>query len=96
MWLIAVIVVLCNSPIIDPYRISVNDQMNRYSTGKVSPDGLDLIMLRFDSGRRGNDALQALRSDIKFVSDPRRKLKLEKTLLQTTRWGSYGDDAFLS
>ncbi len=92
MWLIAVIVVLCNSPIIDPYRISVNDQMNRYSTGKVSPDDLDLIMLRFDSGRRGNDALQALRSDIKFVSDPRRKLKLEKTLLQTTRWGSYGDD----
>lgn len=52
MWLIAVIVVLCNSPIIDPYRISVNDQMNRYSTGKVSPDDLDLIMLRFDSGRR--------------------------------------------
>lgn len=92
MWLIAVAVVLCNSPIIDPYRISVNDQINRYSTGKVSPDDLDLVMLRFDSGRRGNDALQALRSDVKFVSDPRRKLKLEKTLMQTTRWGSYGDD----
>ena len=92
MWLIAAAVVLCNSPIIDPYRISVNDQMNRYSTGKVSPDDLDLVMLRFDSGRKGNDALQALRSDVKFVSDPRRKLKLEKTLMQTTRWGSYGDD----
>lgn len=92
MWLIAAAVVLCNSPIIDPYRISVNDQMNRYSTGKVSPDDLDLFMLRFDSGRRGNDALQALRSDVKFVSDPRRKLKLEKTIIQTTRWGSYGDD----
>lgn len=92
MWLIAVVVVLCNSPIIDPYRISVNDQMNRYSTGKVSPDDLDLFMLRFDSGRRGSDALQALRSDVKFVSDPRRKLKLEKTIIQTTRWGSYGDD----
>lgn len=92
MWLIAVAVVLCNSPIIDPYRISVNDQMNRYSTGKVSPDDLDLVMLRFDSGRRGNDALQALRSDVKFVSDPRRKLKLEKTIIQTTRWGSFGDD----
>lgn len=92
MWLIAAAVVLCNSPIIDPYRISVNDQMNRYSTGKVSPDDLDLFMLRFDSGRRGNDALQALRSDVKFVSDPRRKLKLEKTIIQTTRWGSFGDD----
>ena len=63
MCLIAAILILCNSPIIDPYRISVNDQMQRYATGKISPDNLDLIMLRFDAGRRGNDALQALRHD---------------------------------
>lgn len=78
MCLIAAILILCNSPIIDPYRISVNDQMQRYATGKISPDNLDLIMLRFDAGRRGNDALQALRHDAKFISDPARKLSLEK------------------
>ncbi|MGO1238087.1 MAG: DUF4153 domain-containing protein, partial [Hafnia alvei] len=52
----------------------------------------DLIMLRFDAGRRGNDALQALRHDAKFISDPARKLSLEKILIQTNRWGSYDDD----
>lgn len=92
MCLIAAILILCNSPIIDPYRISVNDQMQRYATGKISPDNLDLIMLRFDAGRRGNDALQALRHDAKFISDPARKLSLEKILIQTNRWGSYDDD----
>ncbi|TBL86304.1 DUF4153 domain-containing protein [Hafnia alvei] len=92
MCLIAAILILCNSPIIDPYRISVNDQMQRYATGKISPDNLDLIMLRFDAGRRGNDALQALRHDAKFISDPARKLNLEKILIQTNRWGGYDDD----
>lgn len=92
MCLIAAILILCNSPIIDPYRISVNDQMQRYATGKTSPDNLDLIMLRFDAGRRGNDALQALRHDAKFISDPARKLNLEKILIQTNRWGGYDDD----
>ncbi|MDU7481962.1 MAG: DUF4153 domain-containing protein [Hafnia alvei] len=92
MCLIAAILILCNSPIIDPYRISVNDQMQRYATGKILPDNLDLIMLRFDAGRRGNDALQALRHDAKFISDPARKLSLEKILIQTNRWGSYDDD----
>lgn len=92
MCLIAAILILCNSPIIDPYRISVNDQMQRYATGKILPDNLDLIMLRFDAGRRGNDALQALRHDAKFISDPARKLNLEKILIQTNRWGGYDDD----
>lgn len=92
MCLIAAILILCNSPIIDPYRISVNDQMQRYATGKISPDNLDLIMLRFDAGRRGNDALQALRHDAKFISEPARKLNLEKILIQTNRWGGYDDD----
>ncbi|MFO6492583.1 DUF4153 domain-containing protein [Hafnia alvei] len=92
MCLIAAILILCNSPIIDPYRISVNDQMQRYATGKISPDNLDLIMLRFDAGRRGNDTLQALRHDAKFISEPARKLNLEKILIQTNRWGGYDDD----
>ncbi|NLS54758.1 DUF4153 domain-containing protein [Hafnia alvei] len=92
MCLIAAILILCNSPIIDPYRISVNDQMQRYTAGKTSPDKLDLAMLRFDTGRRGNNALQALRHDAKFVSDPSRKFKLEKILIQTSRWGSYRDE----
>lgn len=92
MCLIAAILILCNSPIIDPYHISVNDQMQRYATGKILSDNLDLIMLRFDAGRRGNDALQALRHDAKFISDPARKLNLEKILIQTNRWGGYDDD----
>lgn len=48
------------SPIADPSRLSVADQIHRLDTGKVSAKDFDYRFLRFDSGRTGTKALAAL------------------------------------
>jgi len=50
------------SPIADPARLSVNDQMARLESGTVKADKLDYQFLRFDSGRYGREALIALKA----------------------------------
>lgn len=53
------------SPIADPARISVDDQMARAANGTAPPDKLDLAYLRWDAGRYGKAALEtfAARND---------------------------------
>lgn len=48
------------SPIADPGRISVADQMARLRSGKIAPDRFDYAFLRFGGGRFGVDALRPL------------------------------------
>lgn len=48
------------SPLADPARLSVNDQMARIAAGKIAPDKVDYAFLRFESQRYGQDALKAL------------------------------------
>ncbi len=48
------------SPIADPSRLSVSDQIHRLDAGKVSPKDFDYRFLKFDSGRTGTKALAAL------------------------------------
>jgi hypothetical protein len=63
-WLTAqVIVVLLLalfSPIVDPARISVGDQVARLNSGAVAPAKFDFSFLRFNSGRWGRAALAQL------------------------------------
>jgi hypothetical protein len=56
---IAVILALF-SPIADPARLSVADQMARLERGAVKPDQFDYRFLRFQSGRVGEAALARL------------------------------------
>jgi hypothetical protein len=49
------------SPIADPARISVADQIARLEAGRITAEQLDLDFLRFRSGRYGDDALRALK-----------------------------------
>jgi len=56
---VAVILALF-SPLADPARLSVADQVKRLEAGKVSPDKFDYRFLRFDSGKAGEKALAAL------------------------------------
>ena len=51
-----------NSPIADPYRISVADQISRLQSGRISPGEFDFAFLRFGSGRYGTRALEQLAS----------------------------------
>lgn len=46
------------TPIADPARLSVNDQVARLENGKVSVAKFDFNYLRFDGARYGNEALQ--------------------------------------
>ncbi len=50
------------SPLADPARLSVNNQMARLESGTVKPEKLDYQFLRFDSGRYGREALVALKT----------------------------------
>lgn len=46
------------TPIADPARLSVSDQLARLESGKVSVEKFDFNYLRFDGARYGNEALQ--------------------------------------
>jgi hypothetical protein len=48
------------TPLADPARLSVADQMSRLETGRVSAETFDYAFLRFDAGRSGREALDRL------------------------------------
>ncbi|MFN4297111.1 MAG: DUF4153 domain-containing protein [Brevundimonas sp.] len=48
------------TPIADPARLSVADQMRRLESGRVSAERFDYAFLRFDAGRSGLRALERL------------------------------------
>jgi hypothetical protein len=56
---VAVILALF-SPLADPARLSVADQVARLNSGRVAPDRFDYAFLRFASGKAGERALTAL------------------------------------
>lgn len=60
------LIVALFTPIADPMRLSVNDQLHRLKTGKVSAEAFDYDFLRFKAGRFGTKALERLAAD----SDP--------------------------
>ncbi|MFZ5669150.1 MAG: DUF4153 domain-containing protein [Pseudomonadota bacterium] len=51
-----------NSPVADPARLSVADQMARIEAGKVAADRVDYVFLRFEGERWGMAALKTLKS----------------------------------
>ena len=57
---LAVLLVLF-TPIADPARISVADQVRRLEAGEISPSQFDFRLLRFHSGRYGLQALERLK-----------------------------------
>ena len=67
------------SPIADPARISVDDQLARIANGTIAADKLDLTYLRWDAGRFGKAALETIiarqgDSDTKLHDDASRLL----------------------
>jgi hypothetical protein len=57
---LAEMLALC-SPIADPARLSVNNQLARLASGKVAPDKFDFSYLRFEGVRYGRAALAQLK-----------------------------------
>lgn len=48
------------TPLADPWRLSVADQLRRLDRGRIAPEALDMQFLRFDAGRAGLRALDDL------------------------------------
>jgi hypothetical protein len=61
--ILAVIVAAMNSPLLDPYRLSANNQAERLLEGRTRPEDFDFLYLRFNLGRYGNYALSRLQND---------------------------------
>jgi hypothetical protein len=57
---VMLLIVLLFTPIADPARLAVGDQMGRLMSGKTAPDKFDYQFLRYQSGRYGADALARL------------------------------------
>jgi hypothetical protein len=57
---IGVLLALC-TPLADPRRLSVDDQVARLEKGKVRTEAFDYQFLRFDAGRFGREALDRLK-----------------------------------
>ncbi|WP_051695435.1 DUF4153 domain-containing protein [Caulobacter sp. UNC358MFTsu5.1] len=74
------------TPVADPRRLSVEDQIGRLRGGKVTADAFDYVALRFDGGRFGRQALDALRRDPNPVvrSKAAAAVKLEGRPYRTT------------
>lgn len=63
------VIAALNSPLLDPHRIGAGDQLRRWQNGRTDAEHLDLHDLRYDSGRIGYRALQALQSDARVIAD---------------------------
>lgn len=77
--------VAANSWLLDPHRLSVGDQLARLHDDRIAAEDFDLRHLRFDSGRRGYEALLALRKDPKFATAAE-KAELERVIKLDTPW----------
>ena len=59
--ILSVLVVAMNSPLLDPYRLAANNQVDRLLGGQIAPADFDYLYLRFSLGRYGKYALIRLR-----------------------------------
>lgn len=57
------------SPLADPARLSVADQMQRLQSGKVAPEKFDLAFLRFHAGRYGAAALDRIAAEVPALAE---------------------------
>ncbi|WP_449547216.1 DUF4153 domain-containing protein [Lelliottia amnigena] len=71
--------ILIHTPILDPWRISVASHMARYHDGRITADQVSLHMLS-QTGRKGREALVALKNDPQFTSDAKRQRDVNQLL----------------
>ena len=73
------------SPVADPARLMVADQMRRLRAGVAPPDSFDLVALKFDGARWGATALNDLRHGA-MASNAIFQSRLEKVLAAQNRY----------
>ncbi len=78
------------SPFADPARMSVSDQVSRLESGRTAPEHFDLVFLRFDGGRYGNEVLQRLRDDRSSETAIALSDRAREVLALENRWQAHG------
>lgn len=76
------------SPIADPARLSVNDQMARLAAGKVKADTFDFDYLKFEGARYGLAALNELKGRSQGPDAAMIRERAELALKKENRWAT--------
>src|SRR6266403_961457 len=84
------LIIALASPIADPARLSVADQLARLRSGKVSAETFDFAYLRFQGARYGRAALESMTSGAAGESSALIKDKAEAALRLQNPWQSLG------
>lgn len=79
-WLIIGIVVLLHTPLLDVYRLSAYSQLQRMQQADAVWDVARLQSLRFDHGRHGVEAVQALAQDPRATQTPEVQAAMQQVL----------------
>jgi hypothetical protein len=77
------------SPLLDPARISVNDQVKRLHSGVQSVETFDFAYLKFDGKRFGAQALSQLALNKEAPNSAEIGKKIDLVLAQTYKSGKY-------
>ncbi|HEY0334472.1 MAG TPA: DUF4153 domain-containing protein [Stenotrophomonas sp.] len=86
-WVVIALALACCSPLLDPFRISVGSQLSRLHDKLPQLDAANLDHLRFDNGRRGYLAVQALQEHPGVRAAPGALALVQHSLERTQRWG---------
>lgn len=84
--IVVVLILLANSPVLDPHRITVASQIGQFREHRIATKDLDLDYLRFESGRRGYRAVADLQNDPTISGDPAFRTEIERVLARRQRW----------
>lgn len=92
-FLTLVVLLAMFTPIADPARLSVANQLARLETGKVSAAQFDFDFLRFEGARYGNDALQKLKAQTTGADAELIRKRAEAALQKKNKWNKDGPAA---
>ncbi|MGK9416686.1 DUF4153 domain-containing protein [Pseudomonas cedrina] len=84
--LFCVLVVLINTPLLDPLRLSVDDQVRRLLDGRIKAEAFDAHNLRFGLEKAGQEAYAKLQADLdqERILDPESRRALRARMEDTS------------
>lgn len=84
--LLSAVLLLTQSTLLDFRVIAVNSQLAQLDKGAVTLEKFDLTYLRWNLGRPGVEALQALSKDARVKAAPDVASRIQKLLVAKNRW----------
>lgn len=87
------LVLLANSPVLDPQRIAAHSQVQRLLDGRTDAGSFDVDYLRFLSGRAGYQALSGLMDAPQVQADAALLERIDRALRRQYRYLPWGPEA---